>query len=213
MEVDLHIHSRFSPDSRSRPESIVARALSVGLGAIAVTDHSSWEGWRSAAKAAEGRLLVVPGAELKTDRGDLLALFVEHEIASTAFASAVDDIRSAGGLAIVPHPGASRNITRKELEMADGFEAFNATLSPAGNRLSVQKAEGLMKPGLGSSDAHLVMEIGNGRTRVEDCATLDELRKALTKSPVVSRADRSNPVVHRANEAMLYGLKGIWRKL
>ncbi len=213
MEVDMHIHSRFSPDSRARPENIVARALAIGLGAIAVTDHGTWDGWRAASRVADGRLLVVPGAELKTDKGDLLALFVEDEVRSKSFASAVEEIRSAGGLAIVPHPGASRNITNREIELADGYEAFNATLSPAKNLLSIQKAANQKKPALGSSDAHMVLEIGNGRTKVDDCASLDELRKSLLRAPVVSRSVRSNPVLHRTNEAVIYGLKGVWRRL
>ncbi len=178
-----------------------------------MTDHASWEGWRAASKVAEGRVLVVPGAEIKTDRGDLLALFVEEPIKGYVFMEAAEEIRSVGGLAIVPHPGASSRIGRKELELADGFEAFNATLSPAKNTLSVAKAAGLGRPAFGSSDAHMILEIGNGRTKVEDCSTLEELRRSVLRPISVSRTARSNPILHRSNEAILYGLKGIWRNL
>ncbi|MGQ9588312.1 MAG: PHP domain-containing protein, partial [Thermoplasmata archaeon] len=52
MEIDLHIHSACSNDCRSRPEAIVKRALAVGLGAIAVTDHNTWKGARTVSRVA-----------------------------------------------------------------------------------------------------------------------------------------------------------------
>ena len=212
MEVDLHMHSCFSPDSRSRPRQIVDQAIAVGLAAIAVTDHDTWEGARAARKTAPKNLLVIPGAELKTEKGDLLALFVDEPVKADTYARKVDEIHEKGGIAVVPHPGVSPGITRSELSLADGYEAFNAILSPSSNSRSVEKASGLGIPGFGSSDAHLVREIGNGRTEVEDCETLVDLREVILKNPRVSRTTRSNPFIHRTNEAMLFGLKGIWRR-
>ena len=213
MEIDLHIHSRFSPDSRSRPERIVARAKEVGLGAVAVTDHDSLEGARAARRVDESNLIVIPGEELKTDKGDLLALFIEEEIRARTYASIVDQVRSIGGITIVPHPAVSSKLTKDDMRIADGIEVFNATLRAVDNATSRKYAEDLELPGFGSSDAHLVEEIGNGRTRVPDSADLEELRKNMFKGPIVSRAERSNMFVHRANEAMMFGLKGIWTRL
>lgn len=212
LEIDTHIHSTFSPDSRSSPELIVRHAISVGLGAIAVTDHDTWEGARTAAKYARNDILIIPGAELKTEKGDLLALFVTEEIKADTFARKVDEIHAKGGIAIVPHAGVSPRITPAELSIADGYEAFNAILSPSANRRSAEKASGLGKPGLGSSDAHLIREIGNGRTEVADCDSVAELREIVLKNPRVSRTVRSNPIVHRTNEAILFGVKGIWKR-
>ncbi len=212
MEIDLHMHSLYSPDSRSSIESMVRRAVDVGLDAIAITDHDSWEGARAASRIAPPNLLIVPGAELKTDKGDLLALFVEQEINSRSFEEAVEKIHLQGGIAIVPHPGESRKVTKDAIAMADGYEAFNATLSAADNRRSVVLASGLNKPGIAVSDAHLVMEIGNGRIMVPDCTTLAELREVVLKNPVITKKVRSNPLVHRTNEAVLFGVKGIWRR-
>jgi len=212
LEVDLHTHSLYSPDSRSRIEAMVKRAVDVGLGAIAITDHDSWEGARAASRIAPPALLVVPGAELKTDMGDLVALFVQKEIRSDSFAEAVEAIHAQSGLAIVPHPGESRKVTKEALRIADGYEAFNATLSDKYNRRSVDLASGLNKPGIAVSDAHLVSEIGNGRIRVPDCASVEELREIVLKNPVIARSVRSNPLIHRTNEAILFGVKGIWRR-
>ena len=212
MEVDLHIHSQYSPDSLSRPEMIVRRAAELGLQAIAVTDHDSWRGAREAARIAPKGLLIVPGAELKTERGDLLALFVDAEIHVRAFADAVDEIHKLGGLAIVPHPGVSPRIGAQDITLADGLEIFNATLSEKANARSARIAAELKKPGIASSDAHMILEIGNGATRVPDCSTLEELRHGLLRNPEISRSIRSNPLLHRMNATMLFGLKGIWKR-
>lgn len=212
MEIDLHIHSRYSPDSGSKVESIVRRATQLGLGAIAVTDHGSWDGARAAKEAALKSLLVVPGAELKTEKGDVLALFID-EVRATDYLGILDEIRSKGGISVVPHPAASAKMTSDTIALADGVEVFNSTLSVRANSRSQQYATDLKMPGFACSDAHLTMEIGNGRTTVPDCSTLEELRRTILKDPVVSRKVRSNPVVHRANEAVMFGLKGLWRRL
>jgi predicted metal-dependent phosphoesterase TrpH len=206
------MHSLYSPDSRSRIEAMVKRAIDVGLGAIAITDHDSWEGARAASRIAPPSLLIVPGAELKTDKGDLVALFVEQEIKSGSFEEAVDKIHAQAGIAIVPHPGESRQVTKGAIVIADGYEAFNATLSAKDNQKSVDLASGLNKPGIAVSDAHLVREIGNGRIQVPDCTSLAELREVVLKNPVITRRVKSNPFVHRTNEAVLFGIKGIWRR-
>jgi hypothetical protein len=212
LEVDLHTHSFYSPDSRGKIEAMVKRALDVGLGAIAITDHDSWEGARAASKIAPPNLLIVPGAELKTDKGDLVALFVEEEIRSFSFEEAVDKIHAQAGIAIVPHPGESRKVTKEAIAIADGYEAFNATLSAKDNQRSIDLASGLNKPGIAVSDAHLVMEIGNGRIQVPDCTSLAELREVVLKNPIITKMVRSNPLIHRTNEAVLFGIKGIWRR-
>jgi predicted metal-dependent phosphoesterase TrpH len=212
LEIDLHMHSLYSPDSRSKIEAMVRRAMDVGLGAIAVTDHDSWEGARAASRIAPPSLLIVPGAELKTDKGDLVALFVEQEIRSRSFEEAVEKIHAQTGIAIVPHPGESRRVTKEAIAIADGYEAFNATLSPKDNQRSVDLASGLNKPGIAASDAHLVREIGNGRIQVPDCTSLAELREVVLKNPVITRMVRSNPLIHSTNEAVLFGIKGLWRR-
>jgi len=212
MEVDLHIHSHHSNDSRSKPGEIVRRAVSLGLGAIAVTDHNSWRGTRAVARIAAGRIIIVPGAELKTDRGDLLALFVGEEIDTRIYAEAVDEIRSRGGISIVPHPTESSRVTKEDVALADGLEVFNSTCSDENNKKAMQLGAELRKPGFASSDAHMVREIGNGRTRVADCSSLDELRREILKNPVPSVMVTSNHVLHRANAYFNFGLKGLWQR-
>lgn len=191
---------------------IIERAAALGLGAIAITDHNSLEGAKEGAKLADGRLMIIPGAEIKTEIGDVLALFVDEPVSARQFLIVLDEIRAKGGISIIPHPGDSPRITAGDIRLADGVEIFNATCSRRSNEYASKIAAELNKPGFASSDAHLVMEIGNGRTRITDCATLEELRKTILQSPAPSHMVRSNTLLHRTNEAINFGLKGIWRR-
>lgn len=212
MEVDLHIHSMHSPDSMSKPSAIVEKAVQAGLSAIAVTDHDSWEGYEAARSLATDALLIIPGAELKTDRGDLLALFVEEPFEERAWAAAIDAIHAQGGLAVVPHPTESRRLTMEDMKLADALEVFNSRCGRRSNAEAERTAETLGKPGVASSDAHMVAAIGNGRTSVPGFHTTEELRNVLLKNPVVSRREQTNPILHYMNSGLCFGLKGVWRR-
>lgn len=83
MYCDLHTHSIFS-DGTDTPEALIAQAETLGLGAIALTDHNSVAGLPRFLEAAEGSdLTAVPGIEFSTgyENGELhiLALFVKPE--------------------------------------------------------------------------------------------------------------------------------------
>jgi len=80
--VDLHIHSALSPcgDDDMTPNNIVNMALLNGLDAIAVTDHNSCDNVEAVIKAANGRIIVIPGMELQTkEEVHLLCYFQDLE--------------------------------------------------------------------------------------------------------------------------------------
>ncbi|MGI6491655.1 MAG: PHP domain-containing protein [Pelotomaculum sp.] len=67
MEVDLHVHTVYS-DGTDSPEKIVATAKSIGLSAVAITDHDTVEGIGPAMAAARKyNLEIIPGVELSTE--------------------------------------------------------------------------------------------------------------------------------------------------
>lgn len=69
MAVDLHVHTTAS-DGNDTPGQIVARAESLGLRAVAITDHDTVAGIEAVARAARtGCLEVIPGIEINTDDG------------------------------------------------------------------------------------------------------------------------------------------------
>jgi predicted metal-dependent phosphoesterase TrpH len=67
--ADLHLHTYFS-DGTFSPEEVVAQAQSVGLAAIALTDHDTVEGCVRAAMACRAAGIdFVPGVELTAEQG------------------------------------------------------------------------------------------------------------------------------------------------
>jgi 3',5'-nucleoside bisphosphate phosphatase len=68
--IDLHTHS-LSSDGTSTPTELVVKATSLGLSAIALTDHDTIAGLPEALSAAAGTgLELVPGIELSIEDGD-----------------------------------------------------------------------------------------------------------------------------------------------
>ncbi|OGS51889.1 MAG: hypothetical protein A3K75_00320 [Euryarchaeota archaeon RBG_13_61_15] len=58
----------------------------------------------------------------------------------------------------------------------------------------------------------MVMSIGNGRTTVRDCGSLDDLRQHVLKEPKVTTRIPTNPLLTFGYAAACFGLKGVWQK-
>lgn len=90
--VDLHIHSYGASqdvkDSTMTPEAIVDSAVRQGLIIIAITDHNSNVNIQRAIDHAQGKyagqILVLPGVEVTTAHGHLLAYFAPERTADLA---------------------------------------------------------------------------------------------------------------------------------
>ena len=106
---DFHMHTDHSRRLRRRrcPTSC-SRALELGLGAIAVTDHNTIAGGVAARAYVEEHglpLHVVVGSEVKTATGEVIGLYLEEEIPrGMPFADTVEAIRAQGALVYVPPP-------------------------------------------------------------------------------------------------------------
>jgi hypothetical protein len=78
--VDLHVHTPGSSDAKAEDfgsaDEIVAAALAAGLDAIAITDHNT-AAWcdQVALAAKDSALIVLPGVEISTTEGHLLAIW------------------------------------------------------------------------------------------------------------------------------------------
>lgn len=85
--ADLHVHTVLSPCAEVEmiPPLIVERALALGLGLIAITDHNVSANCESVIKAARGTgLVVLPGMEVQTNEEvHVLCLFDTLEQALT----------------------------------------------------------------------------------------------------------------------------------
>jgi 3',5'-nucleoside bisphosphate phosphatase len=85
--ADLHVHTVLSPCAEVEmiPPLIVERALALGLGLIAITDHNAAANCESVIQAARGTgLVVLPGMEVQTsEEVHVLCLFDTLEQALT----------------------------------------------------------------------------------------------------------------------------------
>lgn len=105
LNVDLHVHSYGAShevkDSTMTPEAIVDSAARQGLSVIAITDHNSNVNVQRAIEHAQenyaGHILVLPGVEVTTAHGHLLAYFAPDRISDLAkFLSRLDLIGEMG---------------------------------------------------------------------------------------------------------------------
>jgi len=184
IEVDFHVHSKYSYDSFLNPRLIVKTAKRKGLSAVAITDHNTTKGAAETVREASlsGDLIVVPGIEVKTNIGDIIGLWVEGKIRSRSFLSVVDEIKKQDGIVVLPHPfRGHKNLRNEMLSNIDVVETLNGRVSREDNLRAKKLALSLDKPVIGGSDAHFAFEIGCVRTILPDASTSsEELRKLIT---------------------------------
>lgn len=169
IKIDLHVHSKYSGDSFNEPEKIVKWAKRAGVGGVAVVDHGTIKGGEVAARLnKDDEFIIITGAEIKTDRGEVIGYFLNEEIRSRAFMEVVDEMREQDAVISVPHPFDPFRFNRlREAEALAGYvdavEVFNSRcLLDSSNKKALDFSR---KHGLGvtaGSDAHSLDEIGSG---------------------------------------------------
>lgn len=180
--ADLHIHTIYSYDGTAPVPAVLNRAKEVGLNVIAITDHDEIKGSLKAFDLAPRfGIEVIPGIEITTAEGDLLALFVTEKVEpNLSLIETIVKVGEAGGICIAPHPMARgmgmKSLSRASIQQAMqhpeasrillGIETYNAT---ALDRESNTHAQALAEehPDLtqvGNSDAHVLEAIGLGAT-------------------------------------------------
>ena len=175
--VDLHTHSSASFDSLADPRSMMAKAVSLGLTHLAITDHERIDGAQRAAEMAPPGLQLIVGEEIRTADGDMLGLFLREVVPPGLSADeTAAAIREQGGVVGLPHPfdgfrssgGTKASAAEANLEqlatMVDYVEAHNARAYRDANPLAAAFAERHGLPGVASSDAHSVLELGVAST-------------------------------------------------
>ncbi|MCX6778050.1 MAG: PHP domain-containing protein [Candidatus Micrarchaeota archaeon] len=181
--ADLHIHTRISADSISSPKDIISAAEKAGIGAVAFTDHNRF----GAAKGVKSeKVIVIQGEEVLTDQGEVIGLFLNSPITKFELAETLEEMKSQDAIVILPHPlDRLRNginpyeIPKGLLKFIHGFEVFNSrVIFDDDNKAAMEAAEKLNKTKIASSDAHVVMEIGNAHTEME-ASNPEQMRKAL----------------------------------
>lgn len=214
LRCDLHIHSDFSRDGESTIEEILARALQVGLDVVAITDHDTIEGALHALTLSTP-VLVIPGIEISTRQGHLIALGITRPIPPDLdFLETVARVRIMGGLTILPHPyhqwrhGAALKV-KTAIKAVDAVEVFNSRyIIGSANWKAEKRARSLNKPRVAGSDAHNARFVGYGQTLIDAEPTVDAILKAI-KEGKTSIEGRMTPFTTYA----LQSIKAAERKI
>ncbi len=195
IRADLQIHSICSDGSMGGGE-IVRWALIRGLRAIAVTDHNTFSGYRLALNAAErigASIIVIPGNEVRTSKGDLIVLCEKpsdriEKMAGREPEEVIEISREEACLSFAPHPfdlrrlGLGKKIYSLKL---DAIEIFNSLADPISNRKAREAAKRLGLPGLSNSDAHTPRFIGAAHNIIEiDDLTVGSVLESIRRGKV-----------------------------
>lgn len=145
LAMDLHVHTVLSACAEIEmiPPHIVEVALTLGLAAIAITDHNSAENVEATKQAAAGTELVVfAGMEVQTrEEAHLLAVFDQVEQAQALQAAIYERLPS-------DHNRPEYFGEQLVVDACGNFVAMNSRLLQVSASLSLEEATGLIK-GLG----------------------------------------------------------------
>jgi predicted metal-dependent phosphoesterase TrpH len=192
-KADLHIHTSLGDGLASVQQIFDFVENYTDLDIIAITDHDDARGALQALELVERkkyRFKVIPGNEITTRNGHLLALFVTEEFPMLRSLDwTMQAVHEAGGMVIAPHPLSwlTTSIREKQLLAAHagkypfhGIETFNPSYAGrvAHTRVKELNKTILHLPEFGGSDAHALSMIGKGFTLFPG-STVEDLLQAI----------------------------------
>ncbi len=193
-EGDCHMHSTCS-DGAQPPAEVAYHCRCEGLDWAFLTDHETVTGHAAFLATATPEFLPLPGQEVTTSQGHILALGVSRVVSRDVSHGAEDmkrifgDIHAQGGIAVLAHPMTpTMNYRLWEVEGYDAIEILNGSLPPHSGLFDLVQARqkwhqllgaGKRLPALGDSDNH---DNTNGRVR----EALRDPQTALKREPRLS---------------------------
>ncbi len=202
IDVDLHMHTDHSSDCATPVDVLLATAVDVGLGAIAVTDHNEVSGALDAReKASQYGIKVIVGEEVMTaDQGEVIGLFIEEKIPrGMTLAETIAEIRRQGGLVYVPHPfDRMHSVPDYEHMLAvvgqiDAIEVFNPRIAiPAFNEEAVRFAAKYRIVGGAGTDGHVAQALGAVRITMRDFDGPEEFLESLRDANIAAKRTASS---------------------
>jgi len=173
LKLDLHLHSQYSSDGAGSPKEIIKVLQKKGLNGMAITDHNSVAGSLKAIEVAPKDFIVIPGQEISTLEGHIVALGIKQNIKrDLTVEETVDKIIELGGIPLVVHlfrnmSGIKKNNFKKIHTKLSAIEVFNSCSVPKSNLKSVKVAKEYKLGGTGGSDSHEPKYVGYGYTLVD----------------------------------------------
>ncbi|MDD1654101.1 MAG: PHP domain-containing protein [Methanomicrobiales archaeon] len=218
LRCDLHVHTDASRDGESTIEDILRRAEAQGLDAIAITDHDTLSGV-ARARGTESRVIVIPGIEISTRQGHLIALGISRAIPpGLDVMETISLARDQGAVTILPHPyhmwrhGAARRAHRAP-GAVDAIEVFNSRyIVGSANRKAARVARKFRKPVVGGSDAHNARYVGFGYTLVAAEPTVPSILAAIREGRTAA-GGRMTPLRTYSRQSLRSAWKRVKRRI
>ncbi|MEM3453321.1 MAG: PHP domain-containing protein [Candidatus Hadarchaeum sp.] len=186
LQLDLHVHTKYSYDGTCAVEKAVEVAKAKGLNGIAITDHDSISGHWEAKKISKDGFLVIPGVEVSSAHGHIVGLGINELIPKGLSAvETVELIRAQGGIAIAAHPFVpGRHPELVYRANFDAIECLNSRAILLSNPLAQRFARKNGLTMVAGSDAHRCDDVGMAYTLV-DCelnleTILEKIRRGGT---------------------------------
>jgi predicted metal-dependent phosphoesterase TrpH len=184
--LDLHVHSRYSPDSTLDLRNIMEHLGTAGLQGFALTDHNSVEGHGLLRSLQERypRYWFVPGVEVSAREGHVLVYGVsEAPRRNLTVAELTEWAEARGGVSVLAHPfrwihGAGRAVA--ERAPVRGLEGRNGRSSEVANEKAELCAARRGLGTIGGSDAHEDASLGRAFTEFPtEIDSMDDLLEAI----------------------------------
>ena len=195
MNVDVHVHTRYSGHSILKVEDVARIAKKRCLDAVAITDHDAIKGALELSKVFP----TIIAEEVSSDEGDVIGLFLREKVEKGPALEVMDKIRAQGALVMIPHPF---DMMRKEALMkeelvskGDIIEVFNSrVIRQEDNERARKFAVDKSLPMIVGSDAHTSVEIGRSFIEIDSADDPRSFMRALKNAKLHSR--RSSVMVH-----------------
>ena len=198
--ADLHMHTAVGDGLSSVSEMLAYAERETDLDVIAITDHDDIRAAldaREQAACGTGHVEVIPGTEITTRHGHVLALFVDHDFPMMqSLDQTLAAIHEAGGIAICPHPmswlttAISEGHLRRVHALSDAgrasgvyFDAIEVRNSSLAGQVAWERAKVLNRtvlhlPVVAGSDAHAAHLMNTAYTTFPGTSASD-LRTAI----------------------------------
>ncbi len=215
LRLDLHSHTYYSPDGITSPQRLVAACRRKGITGVAVTDHNTIRGALAVKEIAPFPVIV--GAEIRSDEGEIIGLFLSEEVPPDLSAQeTIERIRAQGGVVSLPHPldrfrgGVGAEGLARLAPLVDIVEVMNARITVGrDNEEAARLAEEHGLVGVAVSDAHSPWEIGRAYVEAASFEGPQGLLEALRRGTLVGRP--STPLVHLISRYAVLRRKLGWR--
>jgi predicted metal-dependent phosphoesterase TrpH len=145
---------------------MIDAAIAKGLQGMIITDHDNVKGGIVGSRIARDYkdFRVVPGAEISSRSGHILAIGIEVNVPKRlGVEETVEKIHDLGGIAIASHPFSNRvrPSLGEECLKTDGIEVFNSTNRGLADARAMSLAQAHNRPRTAGSDAHWARTVGN----------------------------------------------------